>query len=259
MVPNPDADQWGPHQLLSMAARLVQRRQDQALAELGLTHAAVIALQGLLDGPLNQEQLAADIKVRSQSIGRVLSRLEGAGLVSRASSSQDRRHNEVSITEAGRQALEAARKAEREALPPDVVGGTVLGRELARVISYFPVRAKPGPDKPRNAPADGAPDEGAADDGAPVEGASVEGAPDEAQTADAAGGAAKVSSAAAGVSAEAAPAEGAPPSPAADAPAEPDLRAVTAADGVTAQHATPAAPDSRRTQKPHGKSDPAPA
>jgi DNA-binding MarR family transcriptional regulator len=127
-----------------MAARLVQRRQDQALAELGLTHAAVIALQGLLDGPLNQEQLAADIKVRSQSIGRVLSRLEGAGLVVRESSSLDRRHNQVSITEAGRQALEAARKAEQDALPPDVVEGTVLGRELARVISYFPGRAKAG-------------------------------------------------------------------------------------------------------------------
>jgi DNA-binding MarR family transcriptional regulator len=138
MVPNPDAEQWGPHQLLSMAARLVQRRQDQALAELGLTHAAVIALQGLLGGPLNQEELAADIKVRSQSIGRVLARLEGEGLVARESSSLDRRHNEVSITEAGRQALEAARKAEHEALPPDVVAGTVLGRELARVISYFP-------------------------------------------------------------------------------------------------------------------------
>ncbi|MGN7250013.1 MarR family transcriptional regulator [Arthrobacter sp. SAFR-014] len=150
MVPNPDAEQWAPHQLLSMAARLVQRRQDQALAELGLTHAAVIALQGLLAGPLNQEQLASEIKVRSQSVGRVLSRLEEAGLVARASSSLDRRHNEVSITEAGRQALEAARKAEQDALPPDVVEGTVLGRELARVISYFPGRAKPGSAKNQN-------------------------------------------------------------------------------------------------------------
>lgn len=153
MVPNPDAEQWGPHQLLSMAARLVQRRQDQALAELGLTHAAVIALQGLLEGPLNQEELAADIKVRSQSIGRVLSRLEGAGLVARESSSLDRRHNLVSITEAGRQALEAARKAEQDALPPDVVQGTVLGRELARVISYFPGRPKPGSAKNHNSAA----------------------------------------------------------------------------------------------------------
>ena len=183
MVPNPDAEQWGPHQLLSMAARLVQRRQDQALAELGLTHAAVIALQGLLDGPLNQEELAADIKVRSQSIGRVLTRLEAAGLVARESSSLDRRHNEVSITEAGRQALEAARKAEQDALPPDVVQGTVLGRELARVISYFPGRAKPGAAKNQKSAAAGDPapdattEPGSTVVGVPAGGAPTEGAP----------------------------------------------------------------------------------
>ena len=138
MVPNADAEPWGPHQLLSMAARLIQRRQDQALADLGLTHAAVIALQGLVAGPLNQERLAADIKVRSQSLGRVLARLEDAGLVSRTLSSHDRRSNEVAITEAGLQALAAARRVEKEVLPPDMVEGAVLSRELARVISYFP-------------------------------------------------------------------------------------------------------------------------
>ncbi|WP_457972226.1 MarR family winged helix-turn-helix transcriptional regulator [Arthrobacter sp. D1-17] len=138
MVPNADAEQWGPHQLLSMAARLIQRRQDQALADLGLTHAAVIALQGLTAGPLNQEQLAEEIHVRSQSLGRVLARLEEAGFVARKSSSLDRRSNDVSITEAGLRALAAARQVEKETLPPDIVEGTVLSRELARVISYFP-------------------------------------------------------------------------------------------------------------------------
>lgn len=138
MVPNADAEQWGPHQLLSMAARLIQRRQDQALAELGLTHAAVIALQGLTPGPLNQEQLAEDIHVRSQSLGRVLARLEEAGLVSRKSSPSDRRSNEVAITEAGLKALAAARQVEKETLPQDIVEGTALSRELARVISHFP-------------------------------------------------------------------------------------------------------------------------
>lgn len=138
MVPNADAEQWGPHQLLSMAARLIQRRQDQALADLGLTHAAVIALQGLASGPLNQEQLAEEIHVRSQSLGRVLARLEEAGFVARKSSTLDRRSNDVSITEAGLRALVAARKVEKETLPPDIVEGTVLSRELARVISYFP-------------------------------------------------------------------------------------------------------------------------
>jgi MarR family transcriptional regulator, organic hydroperoxide resistance regulator len=233
MVPNPDAEQWGPHQLLSMAARLVQRRQDQALAELGLTHAAVIALQGLLGGPLNQEELAADIKVRSQSIGRVLARLEAAGLVARESSSVDKRHNEVSITEAGRQALEAARKAEREALPPDVVAGTALGRELARVISYFPGRAKAGSANNQDAAAvvgdptvDGTTEAGTPVAGAPAEGAQAEGAQE---------------ASGAGTSAE----------PALWAPA-------SEADGV-GQDATPS-PDDRAGigQKPNGVGDSSP-
>ncbi|WP_353711556.1 MarR family transcriptional regulator [Arthrobacter sp. K5] len=241
MVPNPDAEQWGPHQLLSMAARLVQRRQDQALAELGLTHAAVIALQGLTDGPLNQEQLAADIKVRSQSLGRVLARLEGAGLVARESSSLDRRHNQVSITEDGRKALEAARKAEQDALPPDVVEGTVLGRELARVISYFPGRSKAGSAKNQNAAAgvgDPTMDE-AAEAGTPVASAPAEGAP-----------------------AEGAPTEGARPTEGAQrasgtgTSAEPALRAsASEADGA-GQDAIPAPEDGAGTgQKPKGVGD----
>jgi DNA-binding MarR family transcriptional regulator len=226
-----------------MAARLVQRRQDQALAELGLTHAAVIALQGLLAGPLNQEQLASDIKVRSQSIGRVLSRLEEAGLVARASSSLDRRHNEVSITEAGRQALEAARKAEQDALPPDVVEGTVLGRELARVISYFPGRAKPGSAKNQN-PA-GAAGNPAADDTAET-GSSAAGAPAEG---------AEVESVvpAAGAFTEDVPASGQQAS-SSDTAAEPAPQSPASGDEVAAQDAAPAPEDRAGTrQKPDGE------
>jgi DNA-binding MarR family transcriptional regulator len=235
MVPNPDAEQWGPHQLLSMAARLVQRRQDQALAELGLTHAAVIALQGLLGGPLNQEELAADIKVRSQSIGRVLARLEGEGLVARESSSLDRRHNEVSITEAGRQALEAARKAEHEALPPDVVAGTVLGRELARVISYFPGRAKPGSAKHLSSTPSAAGDP-AADDTAEA-GSPAAGAPT------------------AGVR----PAEGVQEASGVDTSAEPASQAPAAEADEAGQDATPAPEDRAGIgQKPNGVGDSSP-
>ncbi|MDQ0863879.1 MarR family winged helix-turn-helix transcriptional regulator [Arthrobacter globiformis] len=234
MVPNPDAEQWGPHQLLSMAARLVQRRQDQALAELGLTHAAVIALQGLTDGPLNQEQLAADIKVRSQSLGRVLARLEGAGLVARESSSLDRRHNQVSITEAGRQALEAARKAEQDALPPDVVEGTVLGRELARVISYFPGRSKADSAKNQNTAAVvGDPTvEDTAEAGTPVAGAPTEGGR---------------------------PAEGVQEASGAGTSAEPALRAPASEADEVGQDATPAPEDRPGIgQKPNGVGDSSP-
>jgi len=175
MVPNADAEQWGPHQLLSMAARLIQRRQDQALADLGLTHAAVIALQGLMSGPLNQEQLAEEIHVRSQSLGRVLARLEEAGFVTRKSSSLDRRSNDVSITEAGLRALAAARQVEKETLPPDVVEGTVLSRELARVISYFPGSPRLG-SRPKKKPPEEADTQGTEIQGTETQGTEPQGA-----------------------------------------------------------------------------------
>lgn len=141
MIRNQDANAWSTHQLLSMAARLVERRQDRALAALGLTHAAVIALQCVANGPLNQERLAASIKVQSQSLGKVLTRLESAGLVTRTRSPLDRRSIEVAITEAGRQALNDARRAERSALPPGISRRRTLHEELARVIDFFPDRS----------------------------------------------------------------------------------------------------------------------
>jgi DNA-binding MarR family transcriptional regulator len=145
MVRNQDANTWSTHQLLSMAARLVERRQDRALAALGLTHAAVIALQCVANGPLNQERLAAQIKVQSQSLGKVLARLESSGMVTRTRSPLDRRSIEVAITEAGRRALEDARRAERNALPPGISRRRTLHEELARVIDFFPDRAGPPP------------------------------------------------------------------------------------------------------------------
>jgi DNA-binding MarR family transcriptional regulator len=145
MIRNQDANTWSTHQLLSMAARLVERRQDRALAALGLTHAAVIALQCVANGPLNQERLAAQIKVQSQSLGKVLARLESTGLVTRTRSRVDRRSIEVAITEAGRRALDEARRAERNALPPGIARRRTLHEELARVIDFFPDRAGPPP------------------------------------------------------------------------------------------------------------------
>jgi len=140
---NPDtkpiSKKWRTDQLLSMAARVVERRKDQALAALGLTHAAVIALQGLAAGPLNQEQLARRIAVQSQSLGRVLGRLEESGLVTRTRDERDRRQFSVALTASGRAALESAHQIERNALPEDLEGWTTLQHDLARILAAFEV------------------------------------------------------------------------------------------------------------------------
>ncbi|MCU1548672.1 MAG: hypothetical protein JWO29_1623 [Arthrobacter sp.] len=138
MVSNPAAEPWNTHQLLAMAARLVQRSQDQALASLGLTHAAVIALQGLASGPLSQEQLAAQIKVQAQTIGKVLVRLDSAGLITRTRDPKDRRRIEAALTSAGRTALENARDIEQN-LPLNRAMRSTLEHELVRVIDSFSI------------------------------------------------------------------------------------------------------------------------
>lgn len=137
MSAGPDSRQWRTDQLLSMAARVVERRKDNALAALGLTHAGVIALQGLAGGPLNQEQLARRIAVQSQTLGRVLGRLEDSGLVTRTRDSRDRRQFSVALTEAGSAALATAHQIERDALPADLENWTNLQRDLGRILSAF--------------------------------------------------------------------------------------------------------------------------
>lgn len=139
MTSSLDPDARKSYRLLTVAARLVQRRQDDALAPLGLTRAAVIALEGLASGPLNQEQLAAVIHVQSQTLGRVLTRLEGSGHITRARHAADRRQFKVELTEAGRAALVAARAAEVNAYPNDPnISWKTLREELTKFVSSFP-------------------------------------------------------------------------------------------------------------------------
>jgi DNA-binding MarR family transcriptional regulator len=129
-------------QLLSQAARLVQRHQDDVLAPLGLTRAAVIALEGLAPGALNQEQLASSVHAKSQTMGKILARLQLAGLVSRSRHPQDRRQLIIGLTGAGREALAAAQQAEAHALPPelDVSGWQTLQKELAKFVASLQTR-----------------------------------------------------------------------------------------------------------------------
>jgi len=144
MTSNLDPDARNSYRLITLAARLVQRRQDDALAHLGLTRAAVIALEGLAGGPLNQEQLAEAIRVQSQTLGRILTRLEASGHITRTRQQSDRRQLKVELTDVGAAALEAARDAEISAYPDDPsIGWKVLQDELTKFISALPTGRHP--------------------------------------------------------------------------------------------------------------------
>ena len=127
------------YKLLTTAARLIQRRQEQALAPLGLTRAAVIALEAVASRPMNQEQLAAKVHVQGQTLGRVLARLESQGLVTRTRNAADRRQLQVKLTPAGKTALNAARQAEVDAFPVarDDDGWDALQEQLTKFIASF--------------------------------------------------------------------------------------------------------------------------
>ncbi|MFP5312199.1 MAG: MarR family winged helix-turn-helix transcriptional regulator [Actinomycetes bacterium] len=135
MTSNLDPDARTSYRLITVAARLIQRRQDDALAPLGLTRAAVIALEGLMGGPLNQEQLAEAIRVQSQTLGRVLTRLEASGLITRTRDVSDRRQMKVELTDAGVASVESARQAEVRAYPDDPeIAWDVLREELTKFV-----------------------------------------------------------------------------------------------------------------------------
>lgn len=145
MTSDLDPDARDSYRLITVAARLVQRRQDDALAHLGLTRAAVIALEGLAAGPLNQERLAEAVRVQSQTLGRVLTRLEAAGHITRRRQPTDRRQFKVELTDAGRAALEAARQAEVNAYPDDpAIAWNILRAELSKFVRALPAGGNAG-------------------------------------------------------------------------------------------------------------------
>jgi DNA-binding MarR family transcriptional regulator len=102
-----------------------------------MTRAAVIALKAASPRPMNQEQLAAVVHVQSQTLGRVLTRLEAGGLITRKRDPHDRRQFQVAVTEAGEAALRAAREAESAALAADFDGWENLREQLFRFVNCF--------------------------------------------------------------------------------------------------------------------------
>lgn len=138
----------GTFRLVMTAARLIRYRQNEALAPLNMTRAALIALEAIAPRPLNQEQLAAKVHVQSQTLGRVLSRLEAGGYITRTRNPVDRRQLHVQLTSAGRAALVTARQAEIDAYPTslDVEDWRTFQEQLERFV-----HALGAPRRPRSA------------------------------------------------------------------------------------------------------------
>jgi DNA-binding MarR family transcriptional regulator len=127
------SEQWPLGRLLSAAARSVERDWDERLRAIGLSHAAVVAIDILIrTGPTGADTIARTARVQPQTMSRTLERMERDGLVERTAHPADRRRRIVSVTPAGRSAWETARHIEREVLPEDPALRTALGELLAK-------------------------------------------------------------------------------------------------------------------------------
>jgi DNA-binding MarR family transcriptional regulator len=82
------------------------------LAERGLTHAGLLALDALEGGALTQRQLAAASRVEEQTMSRVLDRLARTGHVERRRDTVDRRRLVVSLTRSGRDVLDQIKSSD---------------------------------------------------------------------------------------------------------------------------------------------------
>lgn len=139
----PPPETWPTGRLLSAAARRVERAWDAYLGQWGLTHASVPVLVVLARGSLSQREIAAQMHVTEQTIGRVLRGLQTTGHITRAPHPEDRRRHVVSLTTEGRDALAALDRAQNvEAL----IGSSLTAAEtvqlrglLIRMLSDLPL------------------------------------------------------------------------------------------------------------------------
>lgn len=92
---------------LSLAARLQERRLDDALKTLGLTRTTWCVLLAVgVEGHRQPSDIATFIGIDRTATSRALRNMEAAGLLTRETGSGDRRTTRVTLTELGRQRIE---------------------------------------------------------------------------------------------------------------------------------------------------------
>ena len=137
----PDVKLWPTGRLLSTAARLVENAWNEQLGDIGLTHAGVIALDVLATkGPVSQSVLAQIVRVKAQTMGKTLTRLESYGYIRRQRSESDRRSQIVSLTAAGSSVREEARELEGSVLASAGVDTDQLRTELQTIVQVLAAR-----------------------------------------------------------------------------------------------------------------------
>lgn len=115
---------------------LIQRRYAQICAEYDLTPSQATLLCAVRNEPRQMAYLAASLGMTKNALSQLVDRTERRGLVSRASSEQDRRVIMLGVTPAGKVLAEAV-FAETVKRLPDVAGNLDADgqRDLERVAT----------------------------------------------------------------------------------------------------------------------------
>jgi DNA-binding MarR family transcriptional regulator len=112
---------------------MVEHAWLEALNALGLSHAGLIVLHLLENGPSTQVDLAAQARVEAQTMSRTLNRLEREGFVHRRPDAADLRRRLVERTPEGADVFHRARRIEAE-LFPEVPDMAALREALLGII-----------------------------------------------------------------------------------------------------------------------------
>lgn len=130
-----DMTGWSTARLLMTAARLSENRDNQRLRSNGITPAGLTALRVLRgQRSLNQVELARLVRVQTQTIGRILERLESRGFVERNQCATDRRVRQVIITPAGRKILRQVEHHKTDAIESDGLSHPALREALINIV-----------------------------------------------------------------------------------------------------------------------------
>jgi DNA-binding MarR family transcriptional regulator len=133
-----DPEQWSAARLLVTAGRLVENAYNAQLAGLGITHAGMTVLAVLAArGALRQIQLADELKVQTQTMGKMLERLARKGFVSRTPRSPDRHRQLIIISPAGQDVLVKAQAIEDKLRLTQASRGPGLRNHLKKLIRAY--------------------------------------------------------------------------------------------------------------------------
>ncbi|WP_299167708.1 MarR family winged helix-turn-helix transcriptional regulator [uncultured Arthrobacter sp.] len=131
-------DQWLTARLVITAGRLVENAYNEDLAAYGVTYAGLTILSVLaIRGALSQVQLAEELKIQSQTLGKTVGILTRKGFVARSRRRPDKRSQIVTITPTGQDLLKESRSIEEKLKLPEALRQTSLREHARTVIQTF--------------------------------------------------------------------------------------------------------------------------